>query len=171
MHKLIAILLLLSASTVHAEQLSDLAPEWRQYNWTSPGSCGHASTVSALRWVEEFQKADKWRHTYSHGENFDRHLSRLKKNGLHAIWTNDGSSALLDYAARTRRMAIVYWPSNHITNFVGYDSKGRVVILDNNHTDRLDHFNRKEWFSEFRSCGGCAIVILDGMAPPPVPLD
>lgn len=160
-------------SIVHiarGEQLCDLAPEWRQFN--VGGSCGHASTTSALRWVQLFPDADKWWATYRGGENFQRHLSRLKSAGFKYVETHDGDTRILDYAAASRRMAVVYWPTGHITCFVGYiDSNGKrcCSILDNNHVKHLDFHEYRQWVQSWCDRGGCAFVVLDGTPPPPVP--
>jgi hypothetical protein len=153
-----------------AQQIADLAPEWRRANWR--GSCGHASTTSALRWLQLFGHADQWWATYRGGENLGRHRSRLQAQGLRYIGTDDGDLSVLEYAIQTRRGAIVYWPPDHIVNFVGRvssDGKQYAVILDNENVSELRSYEWNDWLSSWRDNGGLALVIIDGFAPPPVP--
>lgn len=179
MRSLALLITLFIASAAHGQQICDLAPEWRQQNWTGyqhNGSCGHASTISALRWLQEFEKADSWKSKYSSGENFPRHLQRLQANGISFIETHDGDRSIFQTAATLRRMVIVYWkedtnrgPKGHILDVVGFDDAGNVLILNNNHTRRLDEYEQRKWYDSWAKWSGCAIVILSGSPPPPVP--
>jgi hypothetical protein len=157
----------LIVASASGQQIADLAPEYRQRNRS--GSCGHASTTSALRWLQEHNKASDWWGTYRNGENFDRHLSRLRAQGIKYVATSDGDERVLEYAAWSRRGAVVYWPPRHIVNYMGRVGD-RIFILDNNHTNRFDTYDYADWVQRWRRNGGCAFVILDGEVPPPVPL-
>jgi hypothetical protein len=160
-------LLLSFAQPCQGQQIADLAPQYRQRN--SSGSCGHASSVSALRWLQQFEKADKWWATYRNGENFGRHLSRLRAQGIKYVATDDGDERILEYAAWSRRGAVVYHPPIHITNYMGRVGD-TVYILDNNHVNRWDTYDYADWVRRWKRNGGCAFVILDGEVPPPAPL-
>lgn len=162
------LIVFLFAGTLCAQQICDLAPEYRQKNWGRPGSCGHASTTSALRWVQLFDQADDWRKSFSNGENFRRHCDRLRAKGIAFVATSDGDERILEYATWSRRGAVVYWPSGHITNFMGKRGD-RVVILDNNHVGRLDGYPYADWVRRWQRNSGCAIVIVSGEVPPPIP--
>lgn len=160
--------LLLFAATASAE-VCNLDPALRQHNWGQPGSCGHASTVSALRWVQLYDAADWWKRHYSNGENWGRHLNRLSHAGITVAETHDGDEKIFELADRERRMAVVYWPSNHITDFVGLTNEnGRksAWILDNNHTQHFDRHDYDSWIQAWRRCSGCAFVIEDGQPTP-----
>lgn len=164
------IIALLLAGTPQAQQICDLAPQWRQRNRS--GSCGHASTTSGLRWLQEFSKADRWWGTYRNGENFGRHLSRLRSQGIRFVATRDGDERILEYATWSRRGAVVYWPPWHIVNFMGTtvrNGQKMAVILDNNRVGRLEYHPYQNWLRAWRRTSGAAFVILDGSAPPPVP--
>jgi len=156
----------LIVGTLQAQQIADLAPEWRQRN--RAGSCGHASTTSALRWVQQFDKATEWWAKYRNGENFARHLDRLQAQGIRYVATSDGDERVLEYASWSRRGAVVYWPPGHIVNYLGRTGD-TVFILDNNHVGRLDEHEYARWVQQWRRNSGCAFVIIDGEAPPPVP--
>jgi hypothetical protein len=157
----------LANSEAGEQQIADLAPVYRQRN--ASGSCGHASTCSALRWLQEHSKANHWWSTYRNGENFDRHLSRLRAQGIKYVATSDGDERVLEYAAWSRRGAVVYWPPRHIVNYMGRVGD-RIFILDNNHTNRFDTYDYADWVQRWKRNGGCAFVVLSGEVPPPVPL-
>lgn len=156
----------LCASSLQAQQVADLPIEWRVRN--PDGSCGHCSTVMHLRWLQQFDKANSWWATYRGGEEFGNHLSRLRRQGLRYIATSDGDERILDYAIRSRRGAVVYWPYRHIVNFQGQVGTS-IVILDNNTIRRMDKYERNNWIQRWRRVSGCAFVILSGSPPPPVP--
>jgi hypothetical protein len=156
----------LANSEAGEQQIADLAPEYRQRNRS--GSCGHASTTSALRWLQQHAKASEWWSTYRNGENFGRHLSRLRAQGIKYVATDDGDERILEYAAWSRRGAVVYHPPVHITNYMGRVGN-TVYILDNNHVNRWDTYDYADWVRRWKRNGGCAFVILDGQPPPPIP--
>ena len=147
-------------------QVADLAPVWRVRN--PDGSCGHCSTAMHLRWLQQFDKADQWWGKYRRGEYWQRHLGRLRNEGIKYIATSDGDERILDYAIRSRRGAVVYWPSFHIVNFQGQAGTD-IVILDNNRIQRMERHERNDWVRRWRRVSGCAFVILSGSPPPPVP--
>lgn len=158
---------MLLATSCQSQQIADLAPEWRQRNRS--GSCGHASTTSALRWLQMQDKADEWWGTYRNGENFNRHLSRLRAQGIKYVATDDGDERILEYATWSRRGAVVYWPPVHIVNYMGRKGDS-VYILDNNHVGRYDTHDYHTWVRSWKRNGGMAFVIIDGEVPAPIPL-
>ena len=166
---LIAVLTVtLAASSLQAQQVADLAPQWRVQNVTKPGSCGHCSTAMQLNWLQEFGKAKQWMGRYRYGERWHRHLERLRNEGIKYVATSDGDARILDYAIRSRRGAVVYWPQWHIVNFQGQVGSD-IIILDNNRIRRMERHERNQWVQRWRRVSGCAFVILSGSPPPPVP--
>ena len=170
---LCAVFALQGLSSLAIAQVCDLAPVWRQRNWSQPnGSCAHASTISAMRWVQMFSEATDWKRSYGGGENFDHHVSLFRNKQVAYALTRDGDVGLLEYAIQNRRMVIVYWPDWHVTNLIGRVDDGRrrwAVILDNNHPSRYDYYDWDTWVRSWRRCSGCAIVVLMGSVPPSVP--
>lgn len=165
------LLIMFAATAAAAEpQFCDLAPEYRQSNWGKPGSCGYASNCSAMRWIQLFSDAAYWRGHYSHALNLVHNEELLKAAGIHYVSTADGDERVLDYGIQSRRGAIIYWGphGNHITYLIGREN-GNAVILDNNHVNKLTILPYGEWRKSWRAQGGCAIVLLDGQVPPPVP--
>jgi hypothetical protein len=161
----------LASSGAGEQQICDLAPEYRQRN--RGGSCGHCSTKMHLNWLGMIDKGSEWWATYRGGENFDRHLSRLRKAGLRYVATSDGDEKLIEYSVWSRRGAVIYFPPWHVTNFVGVvERNGQkiAVILDNNHIQRFDYIPYDQWLQRWRRNGGMAFVLIDGEVPPPVPL-
>jgi hypothetical protein len=156
-----------------AEQVCDLAPVWRQHNWMQwGGSCAHASTISELRWNQEFEAADAWRRNHGGTENLGHHLQSLRAAGLQYAVTADGDEQLLEYAITNRRMVIVYWPTKHVTNLMGRVTSNGVqyaVILDNNGPSKYRYYEWNRWLAGWRFCSGVAIVITTGNVPPPIP--
>lgn len=151
-------------------QICDLAPEWRQHNYGP--SCGHASIISPLRWAQLFSGADEWRRTYSGPENAKRSFERVKGAGYKCMATFDGDLWLIEYAIANRRMVAVYDAPMHVRTFVGrtmHNGKLCAVILDNNHTKEFMYIPWGSWVSRWHGLGGCAILVLSGTVPPPVP--
>lgn len=163
---ILAILLALTLAVTAQGQVADLAPEWRIRNRN--GSCGHCSTAMHLRWLQLFDQGDQWWSNYRGGEYFQRHLGRLRRAGVKFIYTEDGDPAIIDYAIRTRRGAIVYDMPRHIRNMQGGQA-GNVYVLDNNAISRLQPIERRRWERRWKQVSGIAIVVLSGSPPPPVP--
>lgn len=67
----------------------NLARVFREWNWGG-GSCVHASTVMAFRWLNELELADFWRKTYSGGESYNGLTSKLNRN--HVKWYSSYSN-------------------------------------------------------------------------------
>ena len=165
---LLAILTLtLAASSLQAQQVADLAPQYRIRN--VGGSCGHATTGMALRWLQLESLGDRWWGTYRGGENFGRHCNRLRRHGIKFIYTTDGDVELLNYAAKSRRGAILYFPPGHIVFFAGYKD-GMAVILDNNRIRQHEFHEWNRLVQRWIANGGEAIVITDGSPPPQYPV-
>ena len=163
---LAAVLTLTPCASSLQAQVLDLAPEWRIRN--RGGSCGHCSTAMHLRWLQQFDKADRWWSTYRGGEHFQRHLARLRRAGVKFIYTDSGDTRIIDYAIRSRRGAIIYDVPFHIRNLQG-ERNGSVLVLDNNLISRLQPIERRRWERRWQQVSGIAIVIISGSPPPPVP--
>lgn len=152
-----------------AEPAVDLAPKFRQRNWTQggQGSCVHATTVMLLRWQGQYSIAESWKQAYGGGDNPIAHERKLKEVGLRYVMTDDGDERLLDWAIATRRGCGVSWPSRHFVALVGRDGD-TAIILDNNRVGKYTYRPWSEFVSEWKSCGGWAVAFLYEV-PPPVP--
>lgn len=123
----------------HTGVAMDIPPELREPNWGG-GSCVHASNVMVLRWQGQYEMAEWWRKNYIGGENSDRLVSRLEAAGLRYAWGRDIS--FLDWTARTRRGAGIFYKPNHSICLVGLDSQN-AYLLDNNdvqYPERNGHY-------------------------------
>jgi hypothetical protein len=121
-----------------------------------------------LRWLQLFDKGDKWWNTYRGGETFRRHVSRLRQAGVKFIYTDDGDTRLIDYAIKSRRGAIVYDVPSHIRNMQG-GNESTVYILDNNRISEMQPRERRRWERRWQQVSGIAIVVVSSSPPPPVP--
>jgi hypothetical protein len=158
----------------------DLPPELRTKNWGG-GSCVHASNVNLLKWMELWSLADWWRKTYSGGEYDTRLVARLEQAGLRYAYVHGGvdnnangrddGEEFLEWCARTRRGAGIFYKPQHSINLVGLDEQ-YAYLLDNNATDypeRIGHYERvprAEFFRKWRGFGGFAWTLVYDPTPP-----
>jgi hypothetical protein len=158
-----------------AKGICELAPEYREKNYAG-GSCGHASTESALRWPGSIdpvlmQAAAEWRRKYHGGLNDSNHEKQLKASGLKYVMTTDGDLEFMEWLVVTRRMAWIAYKPKHMINFCGrFESDGKqwAVLLDNNHTKNFEYVEWNIFIKKWKGYGGWAgTVVYD--PPPPVP--
>lgn len=151
-------------------QLADLAPELRQRNRAS--SCVHASTVNMLRYLGLHDQAQQYWSRYQGGEWPSRHKKKLDAMGIRYAVTVDGDDSLLEWAVTNRRPAGVTWgrqlDMDHMLNLMGREN-GEAVLLGNNVTNEYRREPWAEFLRNWRISGGWAVVLLDGMPPPPTP--
>lgn len=136
----------LSAVQAYTGVVLDLPPELRTRNWGG-GSCVHASTVTLLKWMGQFEMAEWWRNNYSGGENDTRLISRMEAAGLKYAWSSDPS--FFDWCTRTRRGAGIFYKPSHSINFVGKDTQN-AYLLDNNavnYPESNGQYETVEWNS------------------------
>lgn len=153
---------------------ADIPVALREKNYGSVGSCAHASTITALRYVGMDRTATWWRSTYSGGETVYGTESKLTAAGIPFAFTDRGNIALLDYAGRNRLPVIMYHvPAGHAVNLVDFN-KESVVILDNNYPQTLQCTPRTDFIRQWTAAErpgfnpGWAIVVIR-TPPPPFP--
>jgi hypothetical protein len=146
---------------------ANLPPGLHQRNWTGPlrqGSCVHASLTSHLRWLNEYEKGERWRRTYSDGEFDDRLRDRLDAAGIDYAYTGKADPRFLDWASETRRGAICWWKPSHCCTFMGWvtkpDGKQYAAILDNNYPGRFELTPREQFVRLWAGYGGFALAVL-----------
>lgn len=148
--------------------LADVPVELRQKNWLhqGEGSCAHASTIVALRWINLPEMADWWKTNYGGGEYFSRLTERMDSAGLRYVATEDGDFRVLEYAARNRLVVVLPYKPAHAINLVDL-TPTHAVLLDNNRPGEYEYVPRAEfdarWTQEF---GGVAICLIGTPAPP-----
>lgn len=150
----------------------------RQRNWPSrqresygQGSCVHASLVTHMRWLNEYELGESWRSKFSGGEYDNRVRERLDLNDVDYAYTNKTDPRFLDWASVTRRGAIVWWKPNHCCFFAGFVSNppGKpqgeyAVIIDNNSPSVLEYTPREQFIRLWAGYGGFALSILESPA-------
>lgn len=148
-----------------ARDYIDLPPSWRQKNWSQGGgSCVYATAISMLRWQGFTKEAEEIRRTCGGGSCAETVSRKMKALGLKVAWSNDADRRLFDFGVASRRGVGVGY-HGHCTLVVGH-ANGEVIILDNNHVDRLTHIPEDRFFRE--SSGRDEFVVM-GTPPPPTP--
>ena len=150
-----------------AEQpAANLPPSLHQRNWLGPlrqGSCVHASIVNHLRWLNQWDLAERWRTTFADGEWDTRLRDRLDANGVDYSYTVKGDPRFLDWATATRRGAILWWKPSHCCTFMGFvkraDGREYAAILDNNYPGRFEYTEREQFCRLWAGYGGFALTI------------
>lgn len=145
----------------------------RQRNWTrsGEGSCVHASTTTALNWLNRYGDADRWRRTYGGGETASGIMSKLRSGGFEFVATTSADPAVLDYATVSRRGAIIWFFDRHCVFFAGWGNvDGRMVglLIDNNRPENVIAIPRESFIQRWRGYGGFAAVITSDSPTPPL---
>lgn len=159
-----------------AQAMADIPQEWRKSNWGG-GSCVHATTISLLRWQGLFEIAAEYNSRYSGGEATAQspHTAKMDAMGLKYVVTNGNDSdfdEFTDWALSTRRGFGVTYPRGHCVACIGrvtLDGCDYAVILDNNHTSKLDYHPYSQWIQTCKGLGGHAFAFTSGKIPPPRP--
>lgn len=145
----------------------------RQRNWLSAnneGSCVHASFTSHLRWHNQFGKGERWRKTYSGGENEIALRRKLSAEGIRHVYTDNGDPSFLDWCSKTRHGCILWWKPSHCCTFCGWvrqNGKIYAAILDNNYPERIELTERNQFVRLWNGYGGFALSVID---PPTTPI-
>jgi hypothetical protein len=160
----------------------NLPKQLHQRNKLGPlgqGSCVHASLVNHLRWLNQFELAERWWNTYGDGEYASRLRQRLDAAGLRGkYWfTGKADPRFLDWCTINRTGAIIWWKPSHCCTFMGF-SMGRDIlvyqpdanvrpdvqyacVLDNNYPGRFEYTERTQFIRLWASYGGFGLCILD----------
>lgn len=152
---------------------ANVSVELRQRNWTraGQGSCVHASTTTALNWLNRYDDADRWRRTYGGGETATGIMSKLRGGGFKFVATTDADPAVLDYATATRRGAIIWFFQSHCVFFAGWarvDGEVCGLLIDNNRPENTIAIPREQFLRRWRGYGGFAAVITTDAPTPPL---
>jgi hypothetical protein len=138
----------------------------RQRNY-SGGSCVFASMCSALRWQNHDEIARAMRESCHGGSGQARLHASLRRLGAAFVFTSSGDVRFLEWAARTRRGAMIFYFPNHAVTLVDLTAS-EALLLDNNRVQRYLRIPREEFVRRWRGYGGAATVPL--VAPPAPPL-
>jgi hypothetical protein len=149
------------------------------------GSCVHASTGSDFNWLNLFTLQRYWNSTYSGGESYSGLVSKLRRNNIPFYETHAGDVAVLERCTRERRMATIFYYSNHSVNFNGFGdevvrwdgtlchvpstSGAYAYLLDNNRVGAFIQIPRDEFIRKWRGYGGVAVIPSLGAPAPPLP--
>lgn len=151
------------------ESLADVPPQLRQPNYSpfGQGSCVHASTVTILRWQGQYELAAWWKANYHSGEYAGRLIERLDAAGLKYAYEDDGDIRFLEWCARNRQVAGIFYFPRHAVNLVDFNET-HAVLLDNNRTSDYIYIPRAEFIRNWRGYGGFAWTLVYN-TPPPYP--
>lgn len=146
-----------------------IKPQFRCKNYDSylnNGSCVHASTITALRHINQHTIAN-WIPIHYSGGEFHYDLNRrLNKWGIATKATFSSSKEILDYAHSHRLTAVISYHDNHSCLFLGWyvDPKTRTIthayVLNPNYTSHIETPLYEDFMNNWRRNGGEAIVPL-----------
>ena len=147
----------------------NLEQVFREKNWLGPqgeGSCVHASVVHLLRHLNQFDKADYWRRTYSDGEWATNLAVKLDAEGFRFAYTSqENDVAFLEWALSTRRgCGVTVKGGVHMVNLVHLDSEV-AGLLDNNTPEEIKWIPRETFLSEWENSNSWAIALVYPPAP------
>ena len=140
----------------------------RESNYSSGGSCVHASLITLLRWQGKERLAKDWRRDFRGGE-FARSVAvKLDSRGIRYAYTTKGDVRFLEWACRTKRgCGITVNGGAHMITLVHLDAKW-AAVLDNNSTSRFIWIPRDELVAEWKRSYGWAVTpMYSPLAPLP----
>ena len=147
----------------------------RQENWLGSkrqGSCVHASSIYVHRWNGNYDLADMWRKMYGNGETGSGIMAKLTANKVPFYATAKGDPAVLEYATKTRRAAIIWFFDNHCVTFCGFakeDGKEYAYICDNNRVAQFIRIEKAAFIRRWQTnYDGFACCFLGVPLPPPL---
>lgn len=148
----------------------------RQTNWLGSareGSCVHASSIYVHRWNGNYELADWWRTKYGNGETGSGIMKKLTEAKVPFYATAKGDPAVLEYATRTRRAAIIWFFTSHCVTFCGFakdaDGKEYAYICDNNRVAQFIKIEKQAFIRRWqRDYDGFACCFLGTPLPPPL---
>ena len=158
------------------------------------GSCVHASLVNHLRWLNQFELAQRWWAQYGDGETASGIRRKLDAAGLGSkyYFTEKADPRFLDWCTINRVGAILWWKPSHCCTFMGFSNGADILaynpqatadgqrlepsrqyacILDNNYPGRFEYTERAQFVRLWAGYGGFALAVLDNPTPSiPFPL-
>ena len=146
-------------------------PPAREVNWTGrrgQGSCMHASLWHLFHFQGRPDLAAFWRRHHGDGETFGTLAAKLDVAKIDYALCERPDEKFLEWAARTRRGAVVSIAPAHAVAFCGLDRQN-AFILDPNAPGHIQRLPRAEFFDAWKSQGGYALTPLAGPPLPPAP--
>lgn len=158
---------------------ANLPVDLRPYNWTDrggSGSCANASSVYNLQWAAKPDVAEYWRRTHAGGETASSLRAKHDAAKQPYYYTLKADPALLDWATRTRRSAVIWYYPSHAINFCGFgrdpDSPGDqriyAFLCDNNRPTRFIKVERSAFLRAWAGYGGFGLALAAPPVPPPL---
>jgi hypothetical protein len=136
---------------------------WREANYLDAyrqGSCMWASLETVLRSQGLFAIAEQCRRECSGPATVGSCAQLAESRGLRYAICSDGDADFLDWCARTRRPAAIYWMGGrHAVTFCGYD-RGDAVIVDCNAPEMARRLPKSQFLAAWRVAGGCAFTVV-----------
>lgn len=142
--------------------------DMRQHNYTSGGSCVHASLITLLRWQNRSEDAAMWRRTYKGGEWATSIARKMDGRGIRYAYTTEGDVEFLEWACDTRRgCGVTVNGGAHMVTLVHLDEEW-AALLDNNDISTFNWVPRDEFLDEWHSSYGWAVTpVYSPLAPNP----
>lgn len=125
-----------------------------------------ASTISLLRWQEQYELADRIRRTRGGGEFRSQFSKRLNAIGVKHLAHSRGSAAFLEWACFTRHGAVVAVRKGAHAVTLVHLSADTAYLLDNQSPEKYQQIPRAEFLRNWREAGGWAFVPLYNPASP-----
>ena len=155
------------------QPVANLPGPLRYENWTNrsgSGSCVIASSCSMAAWGGEDELADFLRRSYAGGQTQRSIQEKLTAAEVPFICTESTDLEVLEYATRTRRMAIVWFYPRHCVSFCGFGKSPQgwecAWLLDNNRVAEFIPVPKQQFIRDWNDYGGFGLVALLAPAPP-----
>ncbi len=136
------------------------------------GSCCIASTCSMAEWTGQPELAQFFRKSYSGPQTQISIQQKLTAANVPFVCTEYADPKLLEYATRTRRMAIVWFYDRHCVTFCGFGwDQGQEVawLLDNNRVESFIPVPKREflyrWKYSYGGFGTCNLALTSSTTP------
>lgn len=155
--------------------VANIPKSLRQTNWADSrgsGSCVIASSCSAFQWINRPELVKLFRTQYAGGQTESSIKAKWRANRIPFVCTETdaehGDPAILEWATKTRRAAIIWYFPNHCVTFVGFglwDGREVAWLLDNNRVGQFIPIDKQTFIRNWRSYGGFAAIPLEHPVP------
>lgn len=141
-------------------------PYSSRYRNYDNGSCVHASTITALNYLNAPKLANYIRNCYSEGEYHYYLNKRLRQWKVKTLFTENADLSVLNYAHINKIPAIISYHRNHSCLFLGWYVDpvtyrvSHAYILNPNNTSRIETPTFTQFYLNWSRNDGEAVVIV-----------
>lgn len=146
----------------------------RQANWSTEGSCGWATTVTALNHCDAHEMGQYIRRHFSGAMSLDSFSVVMERLNIPYAKTSTADVTFLEWAVDTRRGCGVMLFKAHNGKLYGHSlflvhfDQQRVGLLDNNDVENIVWLKRETFLEHWTASGGFAFAIVSSPLPPVV---